>query len=69
MTPIRMPYITRACFPSVCAETGEQIKRGDVIAYYPHTRKAYCASSYKAERLFPGNPMPTHQSRAKQARK
>lgn len=64
MSPIRLPYMTRACFPSICPETGEQIKRGDVIAYYPHSRKAYSANSYKAERLYPGNPMPCDTGRS-----
>lgn len=51
MTQHRPPYFTRACFPSICPETGEQIKRGDVIAYYPAARKAYSQHSSKADRL------------------
>lgn len=39
------PYFTKACFPSICPQTGQQIKRGDRIAYFPDTRKAYAENS------------------------
>ena len=45
------PYFTRARFPSLCAETGRKINKGDVIAYYPRDRKAYHAESKQADEL------------------
>lgn len=45
----RGPYKTIARFDSVCPETGEQIKKGDTIIYYPAERKAYHVDSKQAE--------------------
>ena len=45
------PYFTRARFPSLCAETGRKIGKGDEIAYYPLDRKAYHADSKQAAEL------------------
>lgn len=45
------PYFTNACFPSTCPETGAQIKRGDVIAYFPAERKAYAEDSKAGEQI------------------
>ena len=47
----KKPYFTTARFDSVCAETGERIKKGDEIAYFPDERKAYSASSKAAEQV------------------
>jgi hypothetical protein len=47
----KAPYFTKARFDSVCPETGKQIKKGDEIAYYPATRRAYHASSKAAGEL------------------
>ena len=45
------PYFTRARFPSLCAETGRKIEKGDEIAYYPRARKVYHADSKQAAEL------------------
>lgn len=45
------PYFTTARFPSVCPETGKSIKKGDTIAYFPATCKAYHESSKAAEQV------------------
>ena len=45
------PYFTSARFSSVCPETGKPIKKGDRIAYFPATRKAYHESSKAAEQV------------------
>lgn len=45
------PYFTKAKFNSVCPETGKPIKKGDEIAYYPATRKAFHESSKAADEL------------------
>ncbi len=45
------PYFTRARFPSLCAETGRKINKGDEIAYYPRDRKAYHLQSKQADEL------------------
>jgi hypothetical protein len=42
------PYFTKARFDSVCPETGKEIKKGDEIAYYPRTKKAYHTASKAA---------------------
>jgi hypothetical protein len=47
----KSPYFTRARFDSVCPETGKQIKKGDEIAYFPGTRKAYHTDSKSAADL------------------
>ena len=44
-------YFTRARFPSLCAETGRKIEKGDEIAYYPRDRKVYHAESKQAAEL------------------
>lgn len=45
------PYFTTARFDSVCAETGQPIRRGQEIAYFPRERKAYSADSKAAEQV------------------
>jgi hypothetical protein len=45
------PYFTKARFDSVCPETGKQIKKGDKIAYYPRTKKAFHSESEAADEL------------------
>lgn len=45
------PYFTRARFPSLCAETGRKINKGDEIAYYPRDKKAYHVDSKAADHL------------------
>lgn len=45
------PYFTTAKFPSICAETGREIKRGEEIAYYPQNKKAFCSESKQASEL------------------
>jgi hypothetical protein len=45
------PYFTKARFDSICPETGKQIKKGDKIAYYPRTKKAFHSDSKAAEEL------------------
>lgn len=45
------PYFTRALFASTCPETGKAIKKGDEIAYYPATKKAYHIDSQSADSL------------------
>lgn len=45
------PYFTRACFPSTCPQTGQQIKRGDQIAYFPATRTAYAENSEAGDQV------------------
>lgn len=38
-----------ARFNSVCAETGQIIRAGDVCVYYPRTKKVYHVDSKTAE--------------------
>ena len=38
-----------AKFNSICAETGEKLKKGDLIIYDPTTKKAYSINSSKAK--------------------
>lgn len=45
------PYFTTARFPSTCPETGKGIKKGDEIAYYPSSKKAYHSDSQSADCL------------------
>jgi hypothetical protein len=45
------PYFTKARFDSICPETGKQIRKGDEIAYYPKSRKAYHTESKSAADL------------------
>jgi hypothetical protein len=45
------PYFTKARFDSICPETGKQIKKGDEIAYYPKTKKAFHSSSKSASNV------------------
>jgi hypothetical protein len=47
----KAPYFTTARFDSKCAETGKDIKKGDPIAYYPASQKAYCDDSKTAADL------------------
>ena len=47
----KTPYFTVARFDSVCPETGKAIKKGERIAYYPSSRKAYHDSSKQAGEL------------------
>ena len=47
----KTPYFTVARFDSTCAETGKPIRKGERIAYYPATRKAYSESSKQAGEL------------------
>lgn len=42
------PRMMTAKYASVCPETGQSIKAGDEIAYYPKEKKAYHASSKAA---------------------
>ena len=44
----KSPYFTIARFDSVCSETNRLIKKGDRIAYFPDTRKAYHQDSEHA---------------------
>lgn len=39
------PYETTARFPSTCAESGEAIKKGAPIIYYPNGKKCYLIGS------------------------
>jgi hypothetical protein len=50
-TQHRPPCIITARFPSTCPETGKQISKGDPVAYYPATRKAYHDSSTAADHV------------------
>lgn len=45
------PYFTIARFNSVCPETGKPIKKGDEIAYYPLTKKAFHKDSKAYEQV------------------
>jgi hypothetical protein len=45
------PYFTKARFDSICPETGKQIKKGDEIAYYPRSGKAFHIDSKAASDL------------------
>jgi hypothetical protein len=45
------PYFTKALFASTCPETGKAIKKGDEIAYYPATKKAFHLESQSADSL------------------
>lgn len=45
------PYFTTARFNSTCPETGRPIRKGDRIAYFPATRKAYAEHSKAAEQV------------------
>jgi len=47
----RAPYFTSARFDSTCPETGRPIRKGDPIAYYPASRKAFHAESNQAAEL------------------
>lgn len=42
------PRLMTARFDSTCPETGKPIKRGDQVAYYPATKRAYHESSKAA---------------------
>jgi hypothetical protein len=44
----RDPYWTTAKFPGVCAKTGEPIKVGERIFYYPRTRKVFAGEAAEA---------------------
>jgi hypothetical protein len=48
---VQTPYFTTARFESKCPETGNEIKRGDRIAYFPASRAAYCENSKAAEQV------------------
>jgi hypothetical protein len=50
-TQHRPPCFITARFPSTCPETGTQISKGDSVAYYPATRKAYHDSSAAADHV------------------
>jgi hypothetical protein len=43
--------MTTARFSSVCPETGRPIRRGDPIAYYPRTKKAFHECSEAAAQV------------------
>lgn len=45
------PYFTVARFAGKCPETGKDIKKGDRIAYFPATRKAYHEASKAADQV------------------
>jgi hypothetical protein len=48
---IRPPYFTSARFDGLCAETGQAIRKGDRVAYYPSTGKVFADSSKQADEL------------------
>ncbi len=43
------PQEIKARFDSVCAETGKEIKRGDLCIYYPSSKKVYHPESKQGE--------------------
>ena len=45
------PYFTAARFPGTCAESGNPIKKGDRVAYYPATRRVFADDSMQADEL------------------
>ena len=45
------PYFTTAVFRSICPESGKTIKRGDPIAYFPATRRAYADGTKAAQQV------------------
>jgi hypothetical protein len=45
------PYFTRARYPSLCAESGRKINKGDEIAYYPRTKQVFHIDSKQSEEL------------------
>jgi hypothetical protein len=45
------PYIMKARFSSTCPETGNDILKGEDMAYYPKARKAYHADSRAFEEV------------------
>jgi hypothetical protein len=50
-TQHRPPCFITARFPSTCPETGKPIGKGDSVAYYPATRKAYHDESTAADHV------------------
>jgi hypothetical protein len=44
----KTPYFTTARFNSVCSETNRLIGKGDRIAYFPDTQRAYHQDSEHA---------------------
>lgn len=47
----RPPYFTSARFEGTCAETGQPIRKGDRVAYYPATGKVFSDNSKQADEL------------------
>lgn len=47
----RSPHFMTARFDSTCAETGKPIKKGERIAYYPATRKAFKEDTKAADEV------------------
>lgn len=45
------PYFMTARFASKCPETGKEIKKGDEIAYYPSSKKAFHTDSESAQQI------------------
>lgn len=45
------PYFTTARFNSICSETGQQIRKGDRIAYFPNEKRAFHENSKAAEQI------------------
>lgn len=50
-TQHRPPCFITARFSSICPETGKSISKGDDVAYYPATRKAYHENSTAADHV------------------
>lgn len=47
----RSPYFTYARFNGTCAETGQPIRKGEKVAYYPATGKVFANNSRQADEL------------------
>lgn len=43
------PRIITCKFDSICAETGQKIKKGDQAVYYPSEKKIYAMDSKQAK--------------------
>lgn len=46
-----LPEFITARYPGTCPETGKTWKKGDTIAWFPDTRKAYHQESKAAEQI------------------